>query len=401
MPLDTIGSLFSNSWRRYEKRFGTLISIYLPSLILLVIGEILLVQPSLPEIILGSFILFLSVIVSIAAGVGLIISIDKGTNFAESYHAGFKLFWAWIWIAILIEVASLGGFILLIIPGIILSVQLVFALYVLVLEEKHGMQALIQSREYVKGYWWASVGRWLLLLLIVGALMLVIGLLCLLLLGKIAGWLAYGVIFLFIEPFLICYLYEIFNNLRRLKPNAAEDAAKAKHGFLTVSMVVGIIGIIASIVLFVGAIVFLPSLMGKPYPGTSYPTAAEFAATQFSPVSGSVGTVVTITLSENVASQLNATDSILMNGYDAARGVPLTSSDTLTFTVPSSLIPSCVPAQMYDGICPQISVPVVPGTYSLEIANRDGNSRLLVAPNESFIVTTSTQPIQSSPSSTP
>ena len=394
MPLDAIGSLFSNSWRRYEKRFWTLVSIYLPSIILLVIGEILFTQPSLPDILLGSFLLFLSVIVSIATGIGSLLSIDKGTNFAESYHEGFKLFWAWIWIAILLEVAIVGGFVLLIIPGIILSVQLVFAVYVLVLEEKHGMQALIQSREYVKGYWWALVGRWLLSLLILGALMLVICLPCLLLLGKIAGWFAYGIVFLFVGPFLICYLYEIFNNLRRLKPNAAEDAAKAKHEFLTVSMVIGIIGIIVSIVLFIGAIVFLPTILHKYAPTTT-------GTTQVSPSVGLVGTVVTISGMRHP----NTTDTILMNSYVAASNVPLSASDTLTFTIPANLNQYCYPYTVVKMVCPKTVVPVVSKTYLISVPEDFTNVSYYPDTVGSFTVTTSTeetnifgQPMQSSSS---
>ena len=80
----------------------------------------------------------------------------------------------------------------------------------------------------------------------------------------LVGWLMGSFSFSF-EPYFICYSYEIFDNFRRLKPNATEDAAKAGHEFLMVSMVVGIVGVIAGIVLMIAAIFFLSANFEKPF----------------------------------------------------------------------------------------------------------------------------------------
>ena len=198
MQLDSLGVLFSNSWQRYQKRFLTLVSIYLPPLVMVGIGKLLLLQPAFPDLMLGALLSFLGSLLSIAASIGMLVSVGKGTDFIESYRAGFRWFWAYIWVVILVDLALIGGFIMLIVPGILLSFQLALSVYVLVLEEQRGMQALWQSREYTKGYWWVFVGRCLLFLLIAGALLLVIYLPFKLLLGDAAGWLAYGVLFLFL-----------------------------------------------------------------------------------------------------------------------------------------------------------------------------------------------------------
>jgi hypothetical protein len=261
MHLDAIGELFSKSWSLYVKRFKSLILIYLPPLALIIIGEVLQARQTIPALFVGSILMFLAIILSVAAGIALITAINKGTDFIESYQAGFKLFWAWIWIAILAELAMIGGFVMFIIPGIMLSIQLALAIYVLVLEDKHGMQALIQSREYVKGYWWAYFGRALLLCLVICVLMFVAYLPFALLLGKVAALIIYGIVLLCAVPFAMCYSYEIFDNFRRLKPNAGENAAKDKHEFLTVAMVFGAIGIVAGIILFFAALAFFPALI--------------------------------------------------------------------------------------------------------------------------------------------
>jgi hypothetical protein len=68
-----------------------------------------------------------------------------------------------IWVFILSSLCIMGGFLLLVIPGIIFAVWLTFASVVVVLEDKRGLAALKQSREYARGRWWAIFGRLFLL----------------------------------------------------------------------------------------------------------------------------------------------------------------------------------------------------------------------------------------------
>ncbi len=282
MRLDPIGILFANSWRRLRERFAVVAAIFLVPLILMGISQLLILQQKPATLILGGIIHILSVIVSILASIALITAFGKGTDFGASYQSGVKLFWSWIWVAILAMLAVIGGLIMLIIPGIILMIQLAFASYVFVLEDKRGMASLTQSREYVKGYWWAFVGRDILLLLCLLAAYLVLFWPASLLFGGIAGGLVYGIIFLVFAPFSVSYQYEIYENLRRLKPDAALAAAKADVGFLKVSMVVGIIGaFIFAILLAMSAVVlsganynnFSPS--ANPSSGFSTPGASS------------------------------------------------------------------------------------------------------------------------------
>jgi hypothetical protein len=53
------------------------------------------------------------------------------------------------------------GFIALIVPGIIFAVWFSFGYFVLVFEDKRGVDALKTSKSYVKGKWWAVLGRFL------------------------------------------------------------------------------------------------------------------------------------------------------------------------------------------------------------------------------------------------
>jgi hypothetical protein len=254
MKLEPLGELFAKSWAQFRERFSVAVQIYLGPLAMLLIGQLLLSHPSAGAALLGLLISFLASIASVVASIALIATFGKGTDFSESYRIGFSVFWSMVWVSILVTLSVFGGAVIFLIPGIMLAVQLSFATYSLVLEGKRGMQALAQSREYVKGYWWAYVGRNLLLVLMLFAVMLIIVWPLTILFGSIFGTIFYSIVLLAFIPFSIAYHYQIFDNLRRLKPSASEEAAKHTGGFLKASVILGIVGIILGIIFFFVAI---------------------------------------------------------------------------------------------------------------------------------------------------
>lgn len=64
----------------------------------------------------------------------------------------------YIWVSILSGLIVLGGLILFIIPGVIFSLWYTFAPFVAILEKKHGMEALRESKKLVQGRWWTVFG---------------------------------------------------------------------------------------------------------------------------------------------------------------------------------------------------------------------------------------------------
>jgi hypothetical protein len=377
MKLDPIGVLFSNAWRRLRERFAVVALIFLVPLVLVDIGQLLLFKGGASAVTLGVIIRILSDVVSVFSTLALISAFGKGTDFGASYQAGIKLFWAWIWLAILAGLAVVGGLVMLIIPGIMLAVQLSFASYAFVLEGKRGMAALTQSREYIKGYWWAFFGRNLLLILCLAAAMAILFAPATLLLGPIGGGIMYGAILLVFVPFSVAYQYEIYENLRRLKPDASQAAAKADPAFLKVATVVGIVGAAVLFVGLIAAAIFLPADFANwktMQPGNyGYPSATGTSTLpdegygQISPTSGPVGTMVTISGID--PSSLAAANTILMNNLVAARDVAPATGGSLTFTVPASLAPDCDPS----GPCPQFLMHVASGVgYNVAVENASG-----------------------------
>ncbi len=256
-----IGTLFSSSWQLYKERFRILIKIALIPALLILLGSIIM-QAGSPTALIGLLFSIAGGILAVFASIAAIIALDQKTDFDESYRRSVPLFWPFIWISILTALATLGGFVMLIVPGIILAVALTFSKYLIILENRRGLDALTQSRAYVKGYWWASLGRFILLLLCFGAVMLVVYLPAILILGKVVGGLVYAILLLLITPFSSVYLYEVYKNLVALKPEVRAGAAPTEgKTFLTVSAVVGVIAPIVFIILFI----VLAVLFAKPF----------------------------------------------------------------------------------------------------------------------------------------
>jgi len=169
----------------------------------------------------------------------LVFSLHHTAGVDESYKATIGWFWPFVWITILETLAVMGGFIMLIVPGIWLGVALMFMTYVFVIERRRGVDALRQSKDYLKGYWWAIVGRVLLLGLMLLAAAIIIEIPVTIITGNAARVLVTMVLTLFFVPFSVIYHYIIFKNLRELKPELADAQTTKGTAFIKTSAIVG------------------------------------------------------------------------------------------------------------------------------------------------------------------
>lgn len=81
------------------------------------------------------------------------------TGNAEIDHVSGRLFWKFFWVSILVGLATLGGALVFVLPGIWLTVALSFAAYYVLEDNQSGTQALAASAELVKGRWWETFTR--------------------------------------------------------------------------------------------------------------------------------------------------------------------------------------------------------------------------------------------------
>lgn len=314
--LAPIGQLFSDSFALYKEHFWTLIVLIAIPYFVFGSGWLLVAG----GMVWGLVLYILGLLLFLPAGMGVICALFKGTEVAQSLRAGFSLFFPALWMSILMFLVVIGGYVMLIVPGILMSLWFSLSSFALVIEGKRGLNALLQSREYVRGYWWSIFVRFLLLSI---PLMLLYGALSVLL-GKPTAGVVYMVVSIFISPFASVYLYKIYQNLAALKPTLAASQPASGRGFLITSGVIGLLSPIIFFVLFSSLLlVFIPfsSLnplhRGSPYAVEHYPYAAAFDPTSNSLWIVGADTNPAMTASTSIATKFNV----------------LTGTTTATFSV--------------------------------------------------------------------
>ena len=144
-----VKEFFSNSWRIFGANWSTFLM--LAAVPPLISSALLLAKESEVVIVLT----IVNLIVWILTSMALIMAAHRTSDgeaigIGESYTLCLGLFWRYIWTGILYFLIVLGGLFLLIIPGIIWSVQYVFAPYAVIVEGIGGRDALSRSKALTK-----------------------------------------------------------------------------------------------------------------------------------------------------------------------------------------------------------------------------------------------------------
>lgn len=282
-PLD----LFEAAWKIYKQRFWKFLIITLiPLLAWIPLGLFGVGTGLYPKNLTLNLRIFTGVLVMLTIVIGLVLQIwsqaalicaikDSAENLGigESYRRAKSKIFPLLWVSFLSSVIISGGFVLLIIPGIILSVFFSLSSFILVTEGERGMNSLLKSREYVRGHWGAVFWRLLFLVGILIVFGLGIGTLFAVLNYSKIGGSATNFLGLILTPLFVIYVYLIYENLRILKGNFNfVPRGKVKY------IVVAVIGIILIPILFAAA------LLGKFKLGTKLnnQTILQYSSTQIS-----------------------------------------------------------------------------------------------------------------------
>lgn len=205
------GTWLKDSWQRYRQGF----SLYAQLGGMMVLANV----PTFfvnPQDGVNGMQAILAWVWSIAIGVPTIIAIiyavadgSQHGTFEAYYKKSFSSAWSFIWVQILVGLIGFVGFLLLVIPGIIWAVQYSFSGMVAVLEGKRGMEALRQSKAYVKGNWWKLFFRCVgLAILVTVAVLLLIAVL-----GPLAE-----VLVVFLYPLFVSLAFFLYQDLKSIKP---------------------------------------------------------------------------------------------------------------------------------------------------------------------------------------
>ncbi len=245
--------LMNDAWQLFQKKFWNLLGIYLVMTVisaLVVIGGLIVgglavlitlavKVPAFTVIIGGAALIF-------AAGLGFwaitwtLITVMKyldadGTpSVLDTIKKAKPMAWVLLPTMIINTLAILGGFILFIIPGIILSISLGFVGVIAILENKQMWEAMQASRNLVRGRWWNVFWVYLVMILLVLAIMAITG-------GNASP------IALFISPLVYTFCYILY---KRLKAHPAPKEAGADNTWfykLTIALAsLAIVGAIAA-----------------------------------------------------------------------------------------------------------------------------------------------------------
>ncbi len=257
-PQPTINSLpgataiLGQAWSLYKQRLGTFLGVMI--ILMLVVGGGLLGLTLLSSkfaaggiglLIILVIVFYVAIFISQAWGQAALLYAIKdsqeGIGVIEAYRRGWHKIFSFLWVYLLVVFITTGGFLLLVVPGIIFAVWFSLAMLILVAEDLKGMNALLKSREYVKGKWGAIFWR----LSFIGALSFIVLLVPSLIFSFLkipfASQISNFVIGLFLTPLVVAYSFLVYSNLKAIK---GEIAFTSTGGKKAAFIFVGILGML-------------------------------------------------------------------------------------------------------------------------------------------------------------
>ncbi len=166
-PLPSVSTLIGESWNQFKATWNESSKVSMWILYLSLVGfGLSIIEKLAPGIRIWLFPIDIAIaVVSVWVGIRLMqamFDIEDGKKpdlSKEIQKKAWTLFVPMLWIGLLQGFITLGGLLLLIVPGIYLGLALSFSQYYLLSENKRGLASLSASRALVKGRWWATWWR--------------------------------------------------------------------------------------------------------------------------------------------------------------------------------------------------------------------------------------------------
>lgn len=275
--------LLSNAWQLYKSRWKTFLGIMIiPALCIIIIAFLLQVGifwfvGFSKDLISASFVagvatffvgavlflvLYLAVIIiQLWSQVALIYAIKdsvENIGIKESYRRGWHKIKSFFWVLILSSFIIMGGYMFFVIPGIIFTIWFIFTIYIVVVEDLKGMDAILKSREYIRNYWWSVFWRlsfMTLLLFFISFILTSLSTLILVLAGDSLGTiinLPINIISFILAPLMVIYPFLIYNNLKEIKGDFEfKPSIKLRRTFIFIGVFGNFIGVLITLALII------------------------------------------------------------------------------------------------------------------------------------------------------
>ena len=257
--LKTVGEVFSQTWEMYKERAIPILLVGLISLFLVFLTAFCTalavfyfqggVQSFIAALQTGHF--SLSAMVAAAVGVTafiiliiwsqtatLAISVDESMNVSEALAAGWKYFFSIGWAGTLYLSIVTAGLMLFVLPGLFLGLSMSLWFYALLDDDLRGMDAVLASHLYMRGRWWNTFFKFILVFLMSFALRSVP------VIGQLLS-------FVF-TPFFLIYMLVIYRDLEESSEAVVYQVKRRWPWFLMAAA-----GIIVPLFALLGAVVTL------------------------------------------------------------------------------------------------------------------------------------------------
>lgn len=165
-------------------------------------------------------------VVSLCASLGLILAIYQPltTTVRSAYAYAIRNIFPFLILTLLVGLATTVGFILLIIPGIIVMVWFAFSQFFFVTESLRGTAAMRASRELVRGNWWAVFGRMAAMMAAILLVFIPVGTFVAMALPvhTLVQEFIINVVSLVLAPVFVAYVYFMYVDLKKSKTEGSE-----------------------------------------------------------------------------------------------------------------------------------------------------------------------------------
>lgn len=176
-PLIGAGQLIKESWNTFTSTWDTTVrySAWFVLVTLLSIAPLFL-PSKVPLLDIIAFLLTVALAIWVSIRVyQVVLALERKEKVTNKTTATvLTLFWPLVWVSILTGLATIGGLILLILPGIYIGVRMGFSQLFVIDEKKKGTDAIKASWELTKQKFWPVFGRQLAGGIVFGGLMLII-----------------------------------------------------------------------------------------------------------------------------------------------------------------------------------------------------------------------------------
>ncbi len=269
-PLKGVWTLVGESWGVYTTKFWSLAAASIIPIAALFLVESAITQALGTSTAAGMVILVARTLGGFVGSFAITSILVEEVGVGEAFRRMPQRIVGYAWVQLLRSFAIVGGALLGLIPGFIFSVELLFAPYVFLGEGKKGVQALMQSKRYTQGYWWATYGRMVGMALIFAIPLLIAYLPVAILLvwdmssvGEVSlvAETAAAIPMMVLFPVFAAFQYILYRNLREVKPDLVAREAEKPRAWLVLCLVVG--GILSVALYMVG--------------GTGYQMGREFS----------------------------------------------------------------------------------------------------------------------------